>query len=317
MKLKNASILITGGAGFIGSHLVDSLLTYSPKRIIILDNLIRGSSNNIEHVLQNKRIEFVNGDIRDKRLVDKLMVGIDLVYHEAALKHNLCTTDPELGHDVLVNGTFNVFDSASRSGVAKIIFASSASVYGGPTKLPMKESDSFNNNTIYGAGKIYSERLAIAFRKLRGIEYVGLRYFNVYGPRMDTSGIYTEVLIRWMNNIRAGVAPIIYGDGVQSTDFIYIDDVVCANILAARKNIKEGIFNVGTGKETTLLELFTMMLKLTKSGLKPIFKSAEKFSLANRRRASTTLAKKELGFIARIELEKGLRKFIDWYNNSI
>lgn len=312
--LKNTNILVTGGAGFIGSHIVDQLLKEDVKSIVILDNFVRGSKKNMQQAVRDKRVKLVTGDIRDKKIVDNFIKNIDIIFHEAALRHTQCTADPRLGHEVLVDGTLNVFEAAVSHKVKKIVFASSASVYGNPKHLPMKETDPFNDNTIYGAAKIYNERLAIAFHKLYNLSFVGLRYFNVYGPRMDTHGVYTEVLIRWLEQIKKGSQPIVFGDGKNSMDFVYVEDVVRANIIAAKSNVDNGIFNVGSGKQTTLRELLSLMCALTKSDIKPIFKPALQHGLANRRQADTKRASEVLGFNAKIPLKEGLRKFIDWYN---
>lgn len=314
MQLNNKKILITGGGGLIGSYIVDQLLAKQVKHIIVVENWIRGSKKNIELALKSKKVEIVEGDIQDQKLIDKVMNDIDIVFHQAALKHNQCTQNPRFGHEVLADGTFTVFESAAKNNIKKVIFASSASVYGNPKHLPMKETYPFNDTTIYGAAKIYNERIAYAFHALYKLPFVGLRYFNVYGPRMDIHGAYTEVLIRWLDQIKNGSSPIIYGSGKQSMDFVYVEDVADANILAAEGDIETGIFNVGTGVETTLLELLSLILKLTSSNLKPIFKPARAHSLANRRQADIELVKEKLKFKAKTSLEVGLKKLIKWYN---
>lgn len=315
MNLKNTNILVTGGAGFIGSHIVDRLIRKETGRIIILDNLECGHKSNLKEALKNPKVKFVKGDIRDKNKLNKLAKNIDVIFHEAALRHTQCSVNPREGHEVLVDGTFNVFDGAVKNKVKKVVFASSASVYGDPKSLPMYETDIFNDKTFYGAGKIYNEKLASAFKEVYGLSSIGLRNFNVYGPRMDILGIYTQVLIRWLEKIRQGVAPVVYGDGKQSLDFIYVDDVVDANILAAESK-EEGIFNVGSGKETTLLELLKMLLKVTNSNLEPVFQPAPSHSLANRRKASTKLADKVLNFRAKTSLAKGLENLVKWYDEQ-
>lgn len=314
--LKNTNILVTGGAGFIGSHIVDQLLNEKVKSVIVLDNFVRGKKTNLSAAMHDKRVKLMEGDIRDKTLIDRVMKDIDIVFHEAALRHTQCTADPRLGHEVLVDGTLNVFEAAAFHKVKKIVFASSASVYGNPKHLPMKETDPFNDNTIYGAAKIYNERLAIAFHKLYNLPFVGLRYFNVYGARMDTHGVYTEVLIRWLEQIKKGSQPVVFGDGKNSMDFVYVEDVARSNIIAAKSNIDDGIFNVGSGRQTTLRELLSLICALTKSDLRPLFKPALQHGLANRRQADTRCAAKVLGFVVKTPLKEGLQKFIDWYNSS-
>lgn len=311
--LKNANILVTGGAGFIGSHIVDQLLSEKVKSVIVLDNFVRGNKTNLYAAMHDKRVKLIEGDIRDKILVETIIKGVDVIFHEAALRHTQCTADPRLGHEVLADGTLNVFEAAAFHKVKKIVFASSASVYGNPKHLPMKENDPFNDNTIYGAAKIYNERLAIAFHELYNLPFVGLRYFNVYGPRMDTHGVYTEVLIRWLQQIKKGLQPVIHGNGKNSMDFVHVKDVAKANVLAAKNEVTEGFFNVGRGQQTTLRELLDLILAITKSDIKPIFKPAVMHGLASRRQADTRKANKELKFIAKTSLEEGLQDFIQWF----
>jgi|SRR5581483_2256655 len=316
MQLKNTHVLVTGGAGFIGSHIVYDLLKENVKQIVVLDNFIRGHRENLKKALKDKRVKLIKGDIRNKALVGKLTKGIDIVFHQAALRHNLCTQDPRLCHEILVGGTFNVFEAAAACKVKKIVFASSASVYGAPKRLPMLETDQLYDNTMYGASKIYAERLAIAYKSLHNLSYVGLRYFNVYGPKVDIYGDYPEVLVRWLGQLKKNEVPIINGTGEQTMDFIYVEDVARANLLAAKSKVEEGIFNVGSGKETSLKELLELVLKLTGSTAKPRFKPALKNWLADHRRASTKLVKKQLGFTAQTNLRDGLKMLINWYNEE-
>lgn len=315
MTLKMTTVLVTGGAGFIGSHIVDLLLKKEVRQILILDNFISGKKENLAHLRGNKKIRIIKGDIRNKDTVNTHTRGIDIIFHQAALRHFICSQNPKLGHEILVDGTFNVFEAAAKHKIKKIIFASSASVYGTPKKLPMNENDALLDNTMYGAAKIYSEKLASAFFRLYKLPFVGLRYFNVYGPRVDTQSGYPEVIIRWLMQILNNTAPEIYGSGKQTMDFVSVQDIARANILAAEKDVV-GIYNIGSGKQTSLLELYNQLLSVTHKNMKPIFKPAPLLSLSDKRKADTQLALKELGFATTVPLKKGLEDLVAWYTAS-
>lgn len=310
--LKNANILVTGGAGFIGSHIVDLLLKEDVKQVIVLDSFISGKKENLDHLEKNRKVKIVRGDIRDKNIVNKCVMGVDIIFHQAALRHFICSQDPRLGHEILVDGTFNIFEAAVKHKIKKIIFASSASVYGSPKKMPMSENDALLDDTMYGAAKIYSEKLAAAFYRLYNIPFVGLRYFNVYGPRVDTQSGYPEVIIRWVMQILNNISPEIYGDGKQTMDFIYVQDIAKANILAAQSDAV-GVYNVGSGKQTSLLEIYDLLVSITHKNIKPVFKPAPKLSLANKRKADIKLASMDLGFLATFPLKEGIKNLVEWY----
>lgn len=310
--LKNTNVLVAGGAGFIGSHIVDLLLEKDVKQVIVIDSFISGKKENLDHLEKNQKVKIIKGDIRDKNIVNKCVMGVDIIFHQAALRHFVCSQDPRLGHEILVDGTFNIFEAAVKHKIKKIIFASSASVYGSPKKLPMSENDVLLDNTMYGAAKIYSEKLAAAFYRLYNLPFVGLRYFNVYGPRVDTQSGYPEVIIRWVMQILNNTSPEIYGDGKQTMDFVYVQDIAKANILAAESNAV-GIYNVGSGKQTELLEIYNLLLSITHKNIKPIFKPAPKLSLASRRKADIKLASEELGFLATFPLKEGVKNLVAWY----
>ncbi len=310
-------IVVTGGAGLIGSWVVDYLLKEFKDRvgrIVVFDNFSRGTWANLEEALKSKKVKVIEGDIRDAGQVDKLIKGADYVIHEAAIRITQCAEDPRLCNEVLVGGTFNVFEACVKHKVKKLIFNSSASVYGEPVHLPMDEAHPYNNFTAYGAAKIANEQMAKAFRKMYGLNFVSLRPFNVYGPRMDIYGVYTEVMIRWLDRIKEGLPPIIFGDGKQSMDFIYVEDVADATIRGLNSPVNEGFYNVGTGVETNLKQLLKLLLKVTNSKLKPIFQEARVATHVTRRQSDPKKAKKDLHFVAKTDLEKGLVKLVDWHS---
>lgn len=310
-------VVVTGGAGLIGSTVVESLLQEKGVgSIIVLDNFVRGTTANIKPFIKNKKVKIVRGDIRDIKTVNRLVRGADWVVHEAAIKNILCDEDPRLALEVLIDGSFNIMEACVKFKVDKLVFNSSASVYGQPLKIPMSEVDPLNNEAFYGAGKIATEELAKAFHKMYGLNYICLRPFNVYGPKMDVSGIYTEVFIRWLDNIDKGQPPVIFGDGKNTLDFIYIKDVADATIKALKSPRTEGVYNIASGRETDLNTLVATLLKLTKSNLIPIHKiQVRKSNYVTRRRADISKAKKELGFVAKTSLESGLRELIEWRQN--
>lgn len=317
MKIKGSTIVLTGGASMIGSHIVDRLLKKDPKKIIILDNFIQGTHKNLENALKHKSVKLIEGDVSDQKLVNDLLRGVDGVFHLAAIRITRCVEDPRLCHEILVDGTYNVLEACVKNKVKKIIFSSTASVYGDPSYLPMDEKHPFNNTTNYGAAKIAGEEMLKSFGAMYSLPYIILRYFNVYGPRMDIHGVYTEVLIKWLEKIGKNEAPIIHGDGKQALDFIFNDDVAQANIKAFESKLGKGVFNVGTGKSTSLKDLLEILLKLNKSKLKPIYQKDANRPYVQKRKADTRLAKKELGFVAKTNLSQGLKKLIEWRKEQL
>jgi UDP-glucose 4-epimerase len=317
LNLRNARVLVTGGAGLIGSHIVDRLLTESPAEIVVLDNFVRGRRDNLANAVLSGRVTIVEGDIRDRALVTGAMQGIDVLFHQAAIRITQCAEEPALAMDVLVNGTFIVLDVARLAGVRKVIAASSASVYGLADRFPTDEQHHpYNNRTLYGSAKLFNEGLMRAFNEQYGLEYVALRYFNVYGPRMDMHGAYTEVFIRWMEHIEAGRPPMIFGDGTQTMDFIYADDIARANILAARAPVSDAVYNIASGTEFSLNECADMLLHVMKSPLKVEYGEARKVNGVTRRLASTWRAEQEIGFQAVVPFEMGLSRLVDWWRKS-
>jgi UDP-glucose 4-epimerase len=315
MKLDSANILVTGGCGLVGSTTIDLLLRESsPSRIVILDNLNRGSLANVEVALKNPRVTLVKGDIRDVETLNSVTDGIDAVIHMATLRITACAAEPREALEVMCDGSFNVLEAAHAAGVKKVVTASSASIYGLADVFPTREGHHpYNNRTWYGASKIMLEGLLRSFNDMYGLPYVALRYFNVYGPRMDIHGKYTEVLIRWMERIASGEPPLILGDGSTTMDFVYIEDIARANVLALQSDLGDHVFNVGSGIETSLSQLADMLLWVMGSNLKPIYGSERKVNPVARRLADTSKAEELLGFRTSVSLEEGLRRLVDWW----
>ena len=312
--LHGARVLVTGGAGTIGSTVVDQLLDAGVAHVTVLDNLVRGRVANLDTALATTRTELVTGDIRDRDLVHDLTQGVDLVFHQAAIRITQCAEEPRLALEVLVDGTFNVVEAAAAHRVDKLVAASSASVYGLAEEFPTGERHHHHDNdTFYGAAKSFNEGMIRSFRAMQGLDYVLLRYFNVYGPRMDVHGLYTEVLVRWMERIADGRPPMIFGDGSQTMDFVFTTDIARANLLAATSGVREGIYNVARGEETSLLGLAEMLLRVMGSDL-PVEHGPERaVNGVTRRLADTTAARRDLGFTAEVGLEEGLRQLVAWW----
>jgi UDP-glucose 4-epimerase len=312
--LSSERVLVTGGAGAIGSNLADQLVQAGAREIVILDNFVRGRRDNLTWAMENGPVRLVEGDICDRALVRELMEGIDVVYHHAAIRITQCAEEPRLANEVLVDGSFNVVEAAAEVGVRKLIASSSASVYGLATEFPTAEDHHpYANDTLYGAAKVYLEGLLRSFHAMKGLDYVALRYFNVYGPRMDIHGLYTEVLVRWMERITAGQPPLILGDGLQTMDFIYIGDIARSNILAAQSDVTDEVFNIARSEETSLVDLAAMLLKVMGSDL-PVEHGPERsVNKVSRRLADTTAARDRLGFEAEVGVEEGLTRLVEWW----
>jgi|SRR5271157_533859 len=313
-SLKSAVVLVTGGAGLIGSHIVDQLVDEGVREVRVLDNLVRGRLENLTQARVRLPLTFFEGDVRDRGMVAKVMSGCDYVFHQAAIRITLCAESPRECIDVLVGGTLNIFEAAEAAGVRKVVYASSASVYGGAENFPTSERHHpYNNRTLYGAAKLMNEGIARHFRDMDGLASVGLRYFNVYGPRMDYTGAYTEVFIRWLDCVDRGVAPQIHGDGSTSMDFIFVDDIARANILAMKSDREDDVYNIASGTETTLLGLWGAIQKVTGAHrLEPEFHPPRKVNPVPRRLADVSRARDELGFVAEVPLEEGLRQLRAW-----
>jgi UDP-glucose 4-epimerase len=312
--LAGERILVTGGAGTIGSHLVDQLIEAGAEQITVLDNFVRGRRENLAMAMPSGIVRIVEGDIRDRELVKKLTQGTDVVFHQAAIRITQCAEEPRLALEVMVDGTFNVLEAAVTEGVRKVVAASSASIYGLAEVFPTTEKHHpYANDTLYGASKTFNEGLLRSFKAMYDLDYVALRYFNVYGPRMDIHGVYTEVLVRWMERIAAGTPPLINGTGQQTMDFIYTEDIARANILAAQSDATDEVFNVASGTETSLLELAQKVLAVMDADLEIEFGPERSVNKVPRRLADTAAARERIGFEAEIDIDEGLRRLVQWW----
>ena len=311
-KLAGAHCCVTGGAGFVGSAIVDQLVDAGAAEVRVVDNFVRGSWNNLAWALEQPSVKVIEGDIRDRALVDQAIDGIDYVFHQAALRITRCAEAPREAIEVLIEGSFNVMEAAVSHQVKKVVAASSASVYGEPSYLPIDETHPFNNRTMYGAAKIANEQMLRALHDTSGLNYVALRPFNIYGPRMDVTGVYTEVLIRWLDAIEANEPPLIFGDGTQAMDFVYVDDVARANLLAASSDVTDDVFNIGTGIQTTLYDLCCLLLNLTGSKLQPEYRAPRAVAHVQVRRAAVEKAARMLSFEPTVHLKQGLEDLLRW-----
>jgi UDP-glucose 4-epimerase len=309
--------LLVGGAGLIGSHIADLLVREAPAEVVIFDNFVRGRRENLAQAMDRGPVTIVEGDIRDRAAVAEAMRGIDVVFHLAAIRITQCAEEPRLALEVLGDGTFNVLEAAVAAGVKKVIASSTASVYGLAEEFPTTERHHpYNNRTIYGAAKAFNEGLLRSFHEMYGLDYVALRYFNVYGPRMDIHGAYTEVFIRWMDRISQGRPPLIFGDGRQTMDFVFVEDIARANILAARAEVSGEVFNIASGIETSLNELAEVLLRVMGSELRPEHGPERKANPVPRRLADVSKARALLGFQAGVPLDQGLRRLVSWWQQT-
>lgn len=316
MDIKGKNILVIGGAGFIGSHVVDGLLAEDVKGVIVYDNFCRGTRENIEDALKDSRVKVfeIGGDIQQTDILEKAVKESNAIVHLAALWLLQCYEYPRSAFDVNIRGTFNVLEACRNNNIERLVYSSSASVYGDAVELPMTEDHPFNNRTFYGATKIAGEAMCRAFNERYRLPYVGLRYMNVYGARQDYKGTYIAVIMKILDRIDKGLPPIVYGDGSQSYDFIYVSDVADANIKALKSDANDRFYNVGSGISTSIKEVCEMLLELTGSDLKIQYEPAGLTFVTNRI-GSTELAEKDLGFRYKTELKEGLLKLIEWRKN--
>ena len=313
--LDGSRVLVIGGAGFIGSHIVDRLVREPVKEIVVLDDLVRGTRQNLAAALEDPRVSLIEGSISDTKLLADIMNGTDYVFHLAALWLYECVHEPRRAIEINIVGTWNVIEAALAAKVKKLLYSSSASVYGDAVFTPMTEDHPFNNRTLYGATKIAGEQFLRAMNEQHGLDYVGFRYMNVYGPRMDYLGTYVSVIMKVLDRIDAGEPPVVFGDGSQAYDFVHVDDVARANILALTSSASDASYNVGTGVKTTINELTRRLLDLTGSDLEIEYRPQEQMFVTHRI-GSTENASRDLGFDAEITLDEGLASVIEWRRAS-
>jgi len=316
MNLEGRKLVVIGGAGLIGSHTVDQLIKHDVKEVIIYDNFVRGRVENLESALNDPRVKIfdVGGDILQTDILETALEGADGVFHLAALWLLQCHEFPSSAFDVNVRGTFNVMEACVNKGVQRLVYSSSASVYGDALKEPMDEDHPFNNKNFYGATKISGEAMLRAFHHRYGLNFVGLRYMNVYGPRQDYHGAYIAVIMKMLDAIDRGEGPTIMGDGSEAFDFVAVEDCGLANVCAMTAETTDRFYNVGTGKRTSLKELAEMLLEITDCD-KPInYAKSNQATLVRNRIGCPKRANDEINFTANTGLQEGLKKLIEWRN---
>src|SRR5687768_2431426 len=311
MDLNQRRVLLIGGAGLIGSHIVDQLIDTPVKEIVVFDNFVRGSRANLESAARSPKVRLVEGSMTDRAALDQAMTGIDGVFLLASLWLGECVNDPRSAWEVNTLGTWNVVEAARAHRVKRVVYSSSASVYGNAVVTPMTEDHPFNNRTTYGATKIANEQMFRATFEQRGLPYVGLRYMNIYGPRMDYRGAYVSVIMKALDRVLAGEPPVIFGDGSQVYDFIYVDDAAEANVLAMKADCADEFFNVGTGVGTSVNQAVEHLLRLSGTSIRPIYKPDAQ-SLVTQRIGSTEKAERLLGFRARTSIADGFQRVVEW-----
>ena len=311
MELTDKRIALVGGAGLLGSHIVDQLLEEDVAQVVVFDNFLRGTRANLEAAMGDPRLKVIQASMTDDEALRDALTGIDGVFLLASLWLGECVNEPRKAWEVNVLGTWNVVEACLDLGIKRLVFSSSASVYGNALFTPMTEDHPFNNRTTYGATKIANEQMLRAIYQQHGLPFVGHRYMNIYGPRMDYEGTYVSVIMRVLDRIWAGEPPVIFGDGSQMYDFIYVGDAAEANVLSMKVDCADEFFNIGMGVGTTISALVDVLLDLTGSDLKPEYRVQEQ-SFVTHRVGSTDKAERLLGFRAHTPLREGLSKVIEW-----
>ncbi len=317
MDIKGKRLVVVGGAGLIGSHAVDHLIKEDVKEVVIYDNFVRGRVENLNNALKDPRVKIydIGGDILQTDILDSALKGADGVFHLAALWLLQCHEYPRSAFDTNVRGTFNVMESCVKNGVKRLVYSSSASVYGDAVEEPMTENHPFNNQNFYGATKICGEAMLRSFHHRYGLDYVGLRYMNVYGPRQDYHGAYIAVIMKMLDAIDRGEGPTILGDGSEAFDFVAVEDCGLANLCAMKSEASDSFYNVGTGKRTSLKELAEMLLDITGCNKTINYAPRSHATLVRNRIGSPKKASQEIGFTAKLDLTEGLKRLIEWRNN--
>lgn len=319
MDIRGKKLVVIGGAGLIGSHTVDQLTKQDAREILIYDNFVRGTHQNLSSALRDARVKIydVGGDILQSDILQSALEGADGVFHFAALWLLQCHEYPRSAFETNVRGTFNVLEACVAKGVKRLVWSSSASVYGDAVTEPMDEDHPFNNQNFYGATKICGEAMARAYHHRYGLEYIGLRYMNVYGPRQDYRGAYIAVIMKMLDAIDRGEGPTILGDGSEAFDFVAVEDCARANICGMASAAKDRFYNVGTGKRTSLKEVAEMLLNLTGSNQPINYAPRSQATLVRNRIGDPKRASKEIGFTSSIDLMDGLKRLIDWRASHI
>jgi UDP-glucose 4-epimerase len=315
MDIRGKKLVVIGGAGLIGSHVVDRLTRDDVGEVVVYDNFVRGTHENLAQALRDPRVKVhdVGGDIMQTDILQSALKGADGVFHLAALWLLQCHEFPRAAFDVNIRGTFNVLEACVAQNVRRLVYSSSASVYGDAVQEPMTEDHPFNNTTFYGATKIAGEAMARAYCHRYTLPFVGLRYMNVYGPRQDYRGAYIAVIMKMLDSLDNGVAPTVYGDGTQAYDFVYVEDCGEANVAAMKADTRDRFYNVGTGLRTTIKELAEMILEITGSPLSIRYEPAG-LTFVKNRIGCPKRAAADLGFTARVPLREGLKALIAWRN---
>jgi len=313
--LTGCKVLVTGGAGFIGSRTVEKLLHAGCGEIVVIDDLVRGRVENLAEPLASGRVRFIKGDICNRDLIAGLASGCDTVFHLAALRITQCSVEPRRAIEVMVDATYELLETCIAAKVRKVVMASSASIYGMADVFPTNERQPpYNNRTLYGAAKAFGEGLLRSFNDMYGLDYVCLRYFNAYGPRMDIHGRYTEVLIRWMERIDAGLAPVIFGDGLQTLDMVHVDDIARANVLAARAAASDVALNIANGAEISLVRLAELLMEVMGvDGVGVVHEPERSVNSVPRRLADVSRAAAEIGWRPNVGLRDGLQELVSWW----
>lgn len=317
MNVKGKKFVVVGGAGLIGSHTVDALLKEDIKEILIYDNFVRGTYENLSNALKDPRVKIyeAGGDIMQTDILESAFEGVDGVFHLAALWLLQCHEYPRTAFDVNIHGTFNVMEACVAKNIKRLVYSSSASVYGDAVEEPMTEDHPFNNTNFYGATKIASEAILRSFHYRYGLNFVGLRYMNVYGPRQDYHGAYIAVIMKMLDAIDKGESPTIMGDGSEAFDFVAVEDCALANICAMKANKENMFYNVGTGKRTSLKELAEKLLTLTGSQNPILYAPRSQATLVRNRIGCPQKANDEINFVSQIDLNEGLKRLIEWRKN--